>query len=420
MEGKLETMGKEEFGKRPVIIIALITAVSVMGNEMLFIVMPIYWKFFGLTSLWQIGILLSANRLIRIPINSLVGWCYQRIDKRTGLFIAVVLSIISTYSYGVLKGFGLLLVMRILWGIAWSFLRLGGYLTVISCSDPQNRGQFIGLYNGLWGLGALFGMLIGGVFTDIVGITAITTVFAILGICSIPFLMRYVPATVSRSEDEQIESTSVHASKRKELMAILLTGLTIAFIVYGIFTSTLSKVVENQFGQQITLLSFTVGAVAVSGVLQSMRMAMDPFLAPFVGRLSDQRFGRIPLLLVALLVVSICLVIIPLSIPFFMFMFVILIFQMVSTVLITTSDSMAADFSSESSSVKTMTNYTLFVDLGSALGPLIGYFVIDFIGLHSLYWIASVIVMILFTYWYKRFKREKVKSQNSARLGHNF
>lgn len=400
-------MKKEVIGKRPVVVIALITAVSVMGNEMLFIVMPIYWKFFGLTSLWQIGILLSANRLIRLPINWLVGWCYQRIDKRTGLLIAVALSIISTYSYGVLKGFGLLLIMRLLWGIAWSFLRLGGYLTVISCSDRKTRGQFIGLYNGLWGLGALFGMLIGGVFTDIVGIQAITTVFAILGVCSIPFVIRYVPATISDSETKQEKDKSVVATNQGGLLAILLTGLIIAFVVYGIFTSTLSKVVENQFGEQITFLSFTVGAVAVSGVLQSLRMGMDPFLAPLVGRLSDQKFGRIPLLIFALFLGAICLFIMPLNISFILFVIVIFIFQLVSTLLITTSDSMAADFSSHSSSVKTMTNYTLFVDLGSALGPLIGYFVIDFIGLHSLYWIAGIIVTSLFIYWYKRFKQEQ-------------
>lgn len=99
--------------------------------------------------------------------------------QQTGIFVAVLLAIISTFSYGVLKGFWLLLLMRILWGVAWSFLRLGGYLTVIACSDKTTRGQFIGLYNGLWGLGALGGMLIGGVCTNIVGIQAITTTFAI-------------------------------------------------------------------------------------------------------------------------------------------------------------------------------------------------------------------------------------------------
>lgn len=408
-EEVITNMNKNEtVDKKPVIIVALITAVCVMGNEMLFIVMPIYWKFFGLTSLWQIGILLSANRIIRIPINSLVGWCYQRIDKRTGLLIAVFLSIISTYSYGVLKGFGVLLLMRVFWGIAWSFLRLGGYLTVISSSSPRSRGQLIGVYNGLWGLGALFGMLIGGVFTDIIGITAITTTFAIIGICSIPFLIRYVPATISAEEIGESESNGVDISRRRDLRAILLTGASIAFVVYGIFTSTLSKVVENQFGQEIDILTFTVGAVAVSGVLQSLRMMMDPFLAPFIGKLSDQRFGRVPMLLIALSIAAISLMIIPLNIPFILFLFIIFIYQIVSTVLITTSDSMAADFSSQAASVKTMTNYTLFVDLGSALGPLMGYFVIDFVGLPVLYWFAASLIIILLVYWLNRFRKKDI------------
>ena len=89
-----------EENKKPVIVIALITGACVLGNEMLFIVMPIYWEFFGLTSLWQVGLLLSANRFIRLPMNPVVGWCYHKINKRTGILIAVILSITSTYSYG--------------------------------------------------------------------------------------------------------------------------------------------------------------------------------------------------------------------------------------------------------------------------------------------------------------------------------
>ena len=87
--------------------------------------------------------------------------------------------------------------MRIVWGVSWSFLRLGGYLTVISSSDNKTRGQFIGLYNGLWVLGALFGMLIGGVFAELVGTRPITTGFAIIGILIIPLVIRYVPNTLS-------------------------------------------------------------------------------------------------------------------------------------------------------------------------------------------------------------------------------
>ncbi|WP_152548991.1 hypothetical protein [Geomicrobium sp. JCM 19037] len=52
-----------------VIQVALITAIALFGDAMLFIVLPLYYSQFGLTALWQIGLLLSINRLIRLPLN---------------------------------------------------------------------------------------------------------------------------------------------------------------------------------------------------------------------------------------------------------------------------------------------------------------------------------------------------------------
>ncbi len=83
------------------------------------------------------------------------------------MVVAVCLAGISTLFYGLSSGFIVLLIMRIFWGIAWSFIRLGGLLTVVSLSQDTNRGNLMGLYNGLWGLGGLTGMLAGGVFVDI-------------------------------------------------------------------------------------------------------------------------------------------------------------------------------------------------------------------------------------------------------------
>lgn len=399
--------GKVEGSKRAVVIVAIITAVSVLGNEMLFVVMPIYWKFFGLTSLWQIGVLLSANRLIRIPINSLVGWCYEKISKRNGLLIAVFAATVSTYSYGILKGFWLLLMMRVLWGIAWSFLRLGGYLTVMSNSTRKTSGHFIGLYNGIWGLGALFGMLIGGLFTDLIGIQTITTLFAVLGLCSIPFVILYVPNEKHISDEPKQKEQTASQLNRKRLVRIYLTGTLVAFVVYGIFTSTLSKLVEYQFNENVLIFSYSIGVVAVSGVLQSARMGMDPFLAPLIGKWSDQKFGRIPMLLFALSIGVLCLVLLPLNQSIYLFATTVLVFQVMSTILITSSDSLAIDLSSEFSSVKMMTNYTLFVDVGAALGPLLSYLVIDFIGITWLYWLTAIILICLFILWVQEFRIQR-------------
>lgn len=400
--------------KGPVVTIALITAISLLGNEMLLIVLPIYWKFFGLESMWQVGVLLSVNRFVRIPINSLVGWCYHKISKRTGVLIAVVLAAISTYSYGVLKGFWLLLMMRIVWGVAWSFLRLGGYLTVISCSDRKSSGQLIGLYNGLWGLGSLFGMLIGGFLSDLIGITFITTTFAILAILTIPFVMKFIPRHISGGNVEKVATVSI--MKDVQHRKVLFNGLLVAFVVYGIFFTTISKVMESHLSSDVMFLGLSLGAAAIAGVVQSIKMGLDPFIAPAIGKWSDLKAGNVPLLTFALLAGAIFFTVIPFVQSLSLFFILIFALQITATFLITTSDSLAADLAKGQASVRTMTYYTLFSDLGAALGPLLSFIVLDFIGLSWLYWMTSLLLFIAFLYWIKEQHRLKAESRAAEDL----
>ncbi len=64
--------------KSRVVAIALITAVAVLGDAMLFIVLPLNWEEFGLTAVWQVGVLLSINRFVRLPITPLIGLFLQK------------------------------------------------------------------------------------------------------------------------------------------------------------------------------------------------------------------------------------------------------------------------------------------------------------------------------------------------------
>lgn len=67
---------------KPIIFLALITAVSLFGDSMLYVVLPIHWKDMGLTSLIEVGILLSANRFVRLPLGPLIGWLYNRMTEK--------------------------------------------------------------------------------------------------------------------------------------------------------------------------------------------------------------------------------------------------------------------------------------------------------------------------------------------------
>jgi hypothetical protein len=91
---------RKESNLRPVIIIALITAVSLFGDAMLYVALPTHWTEAGLSSLIEVGILLSANRFIRLPLNPLISWLYRKLSIRNGLFIAVFIAGSTTLLYG--------------------------------------------------------------------------------------------------------------------------------------------------------------------------------------------------------------------------------------------------------------------------------------------------------------------------------
>lgn len=164
--------------QKQVVSIALITAFALIGDSMLYIVLPVYWKEIGLSSIWEVGLLLSINRFIRIPLAPVVWWLYRYIPMKTGVLIAILIASVTTILYG-MSGFWPLLICRCAWGLAWTLLRMSG-MRVLAEIDEGSQGHLTGLYNGLYRLGSLFGMLFGGILASLIGFQSMTLVFGLL------------------------------------------------------------------------------------------------------------------------------------------------------------------------------------------------------------------------------------------------
>ncbi len=91
-----------------VVVVAAVTAVCLLGDSLLYVVLPLSMNEFGLDNWWEVGVLLSINRLIRIPLHPVIGWFYKTNSIFTGLLIALVLTGFSTFSYGAFEGFWVL------------------------------------------------------------------------------------------------------------------------------------------------------------------------------------------------------------------------------------------------------------------------------------------------------------------------
>jgi MFS family permease len=381
--------------RKPVYIIAIVTAICLLGDSMLYIVLPLYWREVGLTSLWQVGVLLSVNRFVRLPLNPIIGWLYHRMPTRLGLIVAVALGAATTLGYGICHGFVAWLILRCLWGTAWSLLKIGGFLSVISFSNDSNRGQLMGSYNGIYRLGSLGGMLFGGILTPIFGMQSINIVFGLIALVNIPLIFATIPKTNAENNPHEVNpaqnrktqsgrsTQSVHTVRSgiwtKPVVKIVSIGLALS-VLSSVYGSTLTLVIATNFGIDVTLPGLILTSTALAGVLQAARWAWEPFLAVWFGRRSDGPHGRAPLLITALLVSAAGYALIPWKLPVLAWIAVVLLVMAAATAITTLVDTMASDTarSASVSVVSVMTFYAVATDLGAALGPLVSFWLADF------------------------------------------
>ncbi|MDP5275227.1 MFS transporter [Chengkuizengella axinellae] len=401
-------------------IISIITALALLGDSMLYIVLPIYWKEMGLHSLWEVGILLSVNRFVRLPMNPMIGWLYQRIHFRNGMTIAVLLASLTTFLYS-LEGFWLLFTARCMWGIAWSFFRIGAFFFIMNVSNDGNRGRFMGTYNGLYRLGSLFGMLFGGVLAVLFNVSVVSILFSILSFTGLIFIFKYIDPSIKTSNHLPKSGHITGHMKRliwnnQHVFWTLTTGLVIAMIYQGLFTSTLSYLIHTLHGN-VMYWGISFGAAAIAGVIQALRWSWEPWLAPWFGRKSDGPKGRQPLLVGTLICSALLFSLLPLQLHFIIWLIVLIGIQMTATILTTLIDALALDAANQTTQRESVvTFHSVATDIGAALGPLLGYFVYSYLDMKWIYWAVGFILILITLRWMFPWKKQQNTSLSNQNV----
>ena len=94
---------------------------------------------------------------------------YDRYERRHLFVPALFLGAVSTALYAVTLGFWPLLIARLVWGLAWVGIWIGGNTIILDISDEHNRGRWVGIYQVFFFLGASGGSILGGFLTDWLG-----------------------------------------------------------------------------------------------------------------------------------------------------------------------------------------------------------------------------------------------------------
>lgn len=259
-------------GWRAIIGSSSIMSLALLGDALLYAVLPVYAEDFGLTLPW-VGVMLSANRFVRVFAYGLIARVTHLVGVRRMCIGAAVFATLSTALYGFGQGPAVILAARITWGLTYAVLVLA---TLSYALEYRKRvGTRVGVGQAIQRLGPILALFGGAWLVGHVGpnnaflILAIPTAFAILVALTLP------KSTIS--EAKRSKPFSLARPKPIDVLFFLQ-----GYGVDGVFAVTITLI----FARNASLSD----AVMSGGALLAMRHFGEAIAAPLFGWIAD-RFG---------------------------------------------------------------------------------------------------------------------------------
>jgi MFS family permease len=290
-------------------------ALSLTGDSTMYAVLASQTELLGI-GLGVVGVLLGANRMIRIPSNLVAGGFYDRGRRRPLFLLGLTLGILSTLSYGFVQGFWPLFAGRVLWGIAWSLINVGGYNMILDWSSLQDRGRMAGLYQVAFMLGLAVSPVLGGSLTDLVGFRHAVRICAAVSGVGLLVAVLALPETAPDRRDLLTSSGAVPWRQRirqwvgqirgvdRSLLAVSYVYLVVLLVNSGVLMSTISLYIEQRLGSALSIGNTVIGMASLGGLLLAMRALLGMVGGPVAGVLSDRLGNRWPVVRGGLLLSS--------------------------------------------------------------------------------------------------------------------
>ena len=259
-------------GWRAIIGSSSIMSLALLGDALLYAVLPAYAESFGLTLPW-VGVMLSANRIVRVFAYGLIARLTHAVGVRNLCIGAAITATVSTALYGLGNGPALMLFARLLWGLTYAALVLATLSYAIE--SRERAGTRVGVGQAIQRIGPIFALLCGAWLVGKLGPNAVFLVLAIPTALALPVAMALPKQVAART------------TERKPLSLSRPAPIDVLFFLQGYG-------VDGVFAVSITLIfareSSLSEAVISGGALLAMRHFGEAIAAPLFGWIADQ-FG---------------------------------------------------------------------------------------------------------------------------------
>ncbi len=362
---------------RAVVTASSVLSLALLGDALIYAVLPVYAASFGV-SLAMVGILLSANRFVRVFAYGVVAAITYKVGGRRMCIVAAVLAAISTAIYGVGQGFWILLAGRILWGVTYAILLL---ITLdYAVAFRKRAGTRVGVSVAIQRAGPIAALLGGAWLTGLIGPTDVFLVLAGVSVLAIPLAMS-LPAP-RRDSQPQTPPKRLGRPYSVDLVFFLL-----GFGVDGVFAISIALI----FAQE------TTAAIAVmsGGAILAMRHLAGAVAAPAFGWAAD-RFGARRVFIAAAVMTIVGFVGIAAGFTV-MGAIAMLVFR---GALASLGPAIIVDgLAEDDAAIGPLARMQAWRDLGAAMGPLIAGFALAVVSAQFLHGVVAVLLVFALLYW---------------------
>jgi MFS family permease len=347
---------------------ALTLTLALPGDTLLYLLLPLHAGVFGIT-LPEAGLLLAANRIVRIFGYRSVANFYARRGPRAACLAAAGGAVLSTLGYATLSGVWPLLVARLIWGLAFAAMNIANQ--ALPTAHMHDAARRMGRARSIVAIGPMLGLIAGGILADLFGPRL---VFLALGSIALiaPFFAWQLPST-----PEPIVAPRAQFSRPD---AFSIWSFCMGFALDGLFVFGLSLLAVAGLGR--------TGVIAAS-VAMALRYLSEILLSPLGGSLAH-RYGARRMLVALSIAAATALALLGGSEP--VVWFGVLATVILRALLQPLPAPVIAEACPGSARVPALARQAVWRDIGAAAGPLTGGFLFPVLPAMIIYAGAAVLL----------------------------
>jgi len=265
-------------GRRGYVLMAGILLVMMLGGTLPIPLYVIYEKQLGFGSL-GVTVVFAAYVVGTLFALVALGDLSDHVGRRKVLAIGVACAALSTVLFLVSSGIGLLIVARIVSGLAAGFVTGTATAALAELQPRGDRQAAAVVASGSNQAGLGLGPLIAGIFAEYVAMPTRSVFWAYLGICALALAaVAVIPETV-RNPDKVI-SLRPHLGVPPPMRAVMLgacLGIFAAFSVLGFFSSLVPEFLHGTLGvHNLALIGATVFLIFITSAISQAASARLP------------------------------------------------------------------------------------------------------------------------------------------------